>query len=165
MFLGLMAAAAHDVDHPGVNQPFLIKTRHHLASLYQVYLACCVSVCEFVMPESRQDISMAKIDGVTHQRLESIASVVCAKCNKSLTLRSLFSHLVRCECLHEPELALAAYCPVMCRTHLCWRAITGGPRLACCESLDCCHTFLLTYRKNTHTHLHAAQETAFLDGY
>ncbi|XP_066556125.1 3',5'-cyclic-AMP phosphodiesterase 7B isoform X3 [Amia ocellicauda] len=35
MFLGLMAAAAHDVDHPGVNQPFLIKTKHHLASLYQ----------------------------------------------------------------------------------------------------------------------------------
>ena len=37
IFLGLMAAAAHDVDHPGVNQPFLIKTRHHLASLYQVH--------------------------------------------------------------------------------------------------------------------------------
>lgn len=36
VFLGLMAAAAHDVDHPGVNQPFLIKTQHHLASLYQV---------------------------------------------------------------------------------------------------------------------------------
>ncbi|KAG2467395.1 PDE7B phosphodiesterase, partial [Polypterus senegalus] len=35
-FLALMAAAAHDVDHPGVNQPFLIKTKHHLASLYQV---------------------------------------------------------------------------------------------------------------------------------
>ncbi|XP_036406477.1 cAMP-specific 3',5'-cyclic phosphodiesterase 7B-like isoform X1 [Megalops cyprinoides] len=35
IFLGLMAAAAHDVDHPGVNQPFLIKTKHHLASLYQ----------------------------------------------------------------------------------------------------------------------------------
>ncbi|KAG7263759.1 hypothetical protein CRUP_027996 [Coryphaenoides rupestris] len=35
VFLGLTAAAAHDVDHPGVNQPFLIKTRHHLASLYQ----------------------------------------------------------------------------------------------------------------------------------
>ncbi|KAL6096010.1 pde7b [Pungitius sinensis] len=35
VFLGLMSAAAHDVDHPGVNQPFLIKTRHHLASLYQ----------------------------------------------------------------------------------------------------------------------------------
>ncbi|XP_057678437.1 cAMP-specific 3',5'-cyclic phosphodiesterase 7B-like isoform X2 [Corythoichthys intestinalis] len=35
VFLGLMAAAAHDVDHPGVNQPFLIKTQHHLASLYQ----------------------------------------------------------------------------------------------------------------------------------
>lgn len=36
IMLGLMAAAAHDVDHPGVNQPFLIKTKHHLASLYQV---------------------------------------------------------------------------------------------------------------------------------
>ncbi|CAL8393893.1 unnamed protein product [Arctogadus glacialis] len=35
VFLGLLAAAAHDVDHPGVNQPFLIKTGHHLASLYQ----------------------------------------------------------------------------------------------------------------------------------
>ncbi|CAI9619181.1 unnamed protein product [Staurois parvus] len=33
--LGLLAAAAHDVDHPGVNQQFLIKTKHHLASLYQ----------------------------------------------------------------------------------------------------------------------------------
>lgn len=36
IMLGLLAAAAHDVDHPGVNQPFLIKTKHHLASLYQV---------------------------------------------------------------------------------------------------------------------------------
>ncbi|XP_048387460.1 cAMP-specific 3',5'-cyclic phosphodiesterase 7B-like isoform X1 [Stegostoma tigrinum] len=35
IMLGLTAAAAHDVDHPGVNQPFLIKTKHHLASLYQ----------------------------------------------------------------------------------------------------------------------------------
>lgn len=45
VFLALMAAAAHDVDHPGVNQPFLIKTRHHLASLYQVNPAglTCVS--------------------------------------------------------------------------------------------------------------------------
>ncbi|XP_033859446.3 cAMP-specific 3',5'-cyclic phosphodiesterase 7B-like isoform X1 [Acipenser ruthenus] len=35
IFLGLLAATAHDVDHPGVNQPFLVKTKHHLASLYQ----------------------------------------------------------------------------------------------------------------------------------
>ncbi|XP_058027213.1 cAMP-specific 3',5'-cyclic phosphodiesterase 7B isoform X2 [Ahaetulla prasina] len=35
VMLGLLAAAAHDVDHPGVNQPFLIKTKHHLAGLYQ----------------------------------------------------------------------------------------------------------------------------------
>lgn len=44
VFLGLMAAAAHDVDHPGVNQPFLIKTQHHLASLYQVRTHRCVRV-------------------------------------------------------------------------------------------------------------------------
>lgn len=40
--LGLLAAAAHDVDHPGVNQPFLIKTKHHLASLYQVRMYLCL---------------------------------------------------------------------------------------------------------------------------
>ncbi|MGH0155482.1 UNVERIFIED_CONTAM: hypothetical protein FKN15_067217 [Acipenser sinensis] len=40
IFLGLLAATAHDVDHPGVNQPFLVKTKHHLASLYQIALKC-----------------------------------------------------------------------------------------------------------------------------
>uniref|UniRef100_A0A8C4N1M7 Phosphodiesterase n=2 Tax=Eptatretus burgeri TaxID=7764 RepID=A0A8C4N1M7_EPTBU len=35
VMVGLLAASAHDVDHPGVNQPFLVKTNHHLASLYQ----------------------------------------------------------------------------------------------------------------------------------
>ncbi|XP_077789092.1 high affinity 3',5'-cyclic-AMP phosphodiesterase 7A isoform X1 [Podarcis muralis] len=33
--LGLIAAATHDLDHPGVNQPFLIKTNHYLATLYK----------------------------------------------------------------------------------------------------------------------------------
>uniref|UniRef100_UPI00398F2AE9 high affinity 3',5'-cyclic-AMP phosphodiesterase 7A-like isoform X1 n=1 Tax=Pristiophorus japonicus TaxID=55135 RepID=UPI00398F2AE9 len=35
VLLGLLAAATHDMDHPGVNQPFLIKTSHYLASLYK----------------------------------------------------------------------------------------------------------------------------------
>uniref|UniRef100_A0A8C6TJ11 3',5'-cyclic-AMP phosphodiesterase n=1 Tax=Neogobius melanostomus TaxID=47308 RepID=A0A8C6TJ11_9GOBI len=35
IILGLLAAATHDLDHPGVNQPFLIKTDHYLASLYR----------------------------------------------------------------------------------------------------------------------------------
>ncbi|XP_030625407.1 high affinity 3',5'-cyclic-AMP phosphodiesterase 7A isoform X2 [Chanos chanos] len=35
ILLGLLAAATHDLDHPGVNQPFLIKTNHHLAALYR----------------------------------------------------------------------------------------------------------------------------------
>ncbi|XP_018613362.1 high affinity cAMP-specific 3',5'-cyclic phosphodiesterase 7A-like isoform X2 [Scleropages formosus] len=35
ILLGILAAATHDLDHPGVNQSFLIKTNHHLASLYQ----------------------------------------------------------------------------------------------------------------------------------
>lgn len=36
ILLGLLAAATHDLDHPGVNQPFLIKTDHYLATLYRV---------------------------------------------------------------------------------------------------------------------------------
>ncbi len=32
----LIAAVSHDLDHPGVNQPFLIATSNHLAALYQV---------------------------------------------------------------------------------------------------------------------------------
>uniref|UniRef100_A0A6Q2Z1X6 Phosphodiesterase n=1 Tax=Esox lucius TaxID=8010 RepID=A0A6Q2Z1X6_ESOLU len=35
LLLGLLAAATHDLDHPGVNQPFLIKTNHYLAKLYR----------------------------------------------------------------------------------------------------------------------------------
>ncbi|XP_028822671.1 high affinity 3',5'-cyclic-AMP phosphodiesterase 7A isoform X3 [Denticeps clupeoides] len=35
ILLGLLAAATHDLDHPGVNQPFLIKTDHYLAALYR----------------------------------------------------------------------------------------------------------------------------------
>ncbi|XP_043921782.1 high affinity cAMP-specific 3',5'-cyclic phosphodiesterase 7A [Protopterus annectens] len=35
VLLGLLAAATHDLDHPGVNQPFLIKTKHYLATLYK----------------------------------------------------------------------------------------------------------------------------------
>lgn len=36
ILLSLIAAATHDLDHPGVNQPFLIKTNHYLATLYKV---------------------------------------------------------------------------------------------------------------------------------
>ncbi|XP_016284402.1 cAMP-specific 3',5'-cyclic phosphodiesterase 7B isoform X3 [Monodelphis domestica] len=35
IMLGLLSAVTHDLDHPGVNQLFLIKTNHHLCSLYQ----------------------------------------------------------------------------------------------------------------------------------
>ncbi|RXM97647.1 High affinity cAMP-specific 3',5'-cyclic phosphodiesterase 7A [Acipenser ruthenus] len=35
ILLGLLAATTHDLDHPGVNQPFLIKTNHYLATLYK----------------------------------------------------------------------------------------------------------------------------------
>ncbi|XP_074641590.1 high affinity 3',5'-cyclic-AMP phosphodiesterase 7A-like isoform X4 [Tubulanus polymorphus] len=33
--LALLSAATHDIDHPGVNQAFLIATNNHLANLYQ----------------------------------------------------------------------------------------------------------------------------------
>jgi len=32
----LISAITHDLDHPGVNQAFLIATFNHLASLYKV---------------------------------------------------------------------------------------------------------------------------------
>ncbi|KAG9334722.1 hypothetical protein JZ751_007257 [Albula glossodonta] len=35
ILLGLLAAVTHDLDHPGVNQLFLIKTNHYLAALYR----------------------------------------------------------------------------------------------------------------------------------
>ncbi|KAJ6664007.1 hypothetical protein lerEdw1_008961, partial [Lerista edwardsae] len=35
ILVSLIAAATHDLDHPGVNQPFLIKTNHYLATLYK----------------------------------------------------------------------------------------------------------------------------------
>lgn len=31
----LLGAVCHDLDHPGVNQPFLIATSNHLAALYE----------------------------------------------------------------------------------------------------------------------------------
>ena len=36
MLLALVAAVTHDLDHPGVNQGFLVRTGHHLAALYKV---------------------------------------------------------------------------------------------------------------------------------
>ncbi|KAG7247043.1 hypothetical protein CRUP_007053, partial [Coryphaenoides rupestris] len=35
LLIGLLAAVTHDLGHPGVNQPFLIKTDHYLATLYK----------------------------------------------------------------------------------------------------------------------------------
>ncbi|XP_050724837.1 uncharacterized protein LOC127002753 isoform X2 [Eriocheir sinensis] len=35
MLAALIAAVCHDLDHPGVNQPFLIATDNHLAALYK----------------------------------------------------------------------------------------------------------------------------------
>ncbi|MGH0133457.1 UNVERIFIED_CONTAM: hypothetical protein FKN15_069429 [Acipenser sinensis] len=40
VLLGLLAATTHDLDHPGVNQHFLIKTNHYLATLYKMALKC-----------------------------------------------------------------------------------------------------------------------------
>lgn len=34
--VALLAAVSHDLDHPGVNQSFLVATKSHLAALYNV---------------------------------------------------------------------------------------------------------------------------------
>ena len=67
MFLGLIAAAAHDVDHPGVNQPFLIKTRHHLAALYQVHAGAQSDVSTLILCSNQelkvQSVIISSIQG------------------------------------------------------------------------------------------------------
>lgn len=42
----LIAAVTHDLDHPGVNQPFLVATSNHLAALYQVNSTSAISPVE-----------------------------------------------------------------------------------------------------------------------
>lgn len=34
--ISLVSAITHDLDHPGVNQKFLVETNNHLANLYEV---------------------------------------------------------------------------------------------------------------------------------
>lgn len=43
----LIGAVAHDLDHPGVNQHFLISTSNHLAILYQVREVECTAGSSF----------------------------------------------------------------------------------------------------------------------
>ena len=61
MFAALVAAAVHDVDHPGMSNQFLIETSHDLALLYNdnsvlenhhlamafKTMQVCVCVCEW----------------------------------------------------------------------------------------------------------------------
>lgn len=44
----LIAAVTHDLDHPGVNQPFLIATSNHLAALYEVSANPCLLLLFFL---------------------------------------------------------------------------------------------------------------------
>ena len=39
--VAILAAITHDVDHPGVNQAYLIATMNPLASLYNVSVCIC----------------------------------------------------------------------------------------------------------------------------
>ena len=35
VMIAILSSATHDLDHPGVNQTFLIATSNHLAALYK----------------------------------------------------------------------------------------------------------------------------------
>ena len=45
--IAIFAALAHDVEHPGVNNVFLIATSNHLASLYNVSMRGCLVKANF----------------------------------------------------------------------------------------------------------------------
>jgi len=41
----LLAAVCHDVDHPGLNQMFLVATNNPLVALYQVIVCSRSKLC------------------------------------------------------------------------------------------------------------------------
>ena len=45
----IVSAITHDLDHPGVNQAFLIATSNHLAALYKVRIFTNASVAPFII--------------------------------------------------------------------------------------------------------------------
>lgn len=63
----LIAAVTHDLDHPGVNQPFLIATSNHLAALYEVsrnpcHLSELLFPRNFFPPSPENELSAGKAD-------------------------------------------------------------------------------------------------------
>ena len=70
----LLAAVSHDLDHPGVNQNFLVATKSHLAALYNVIIATfckplhIVLFLYFVLFHNRTFPCLKVITGVLHCR-------------------------------------------------------------------------------------------------
>ena len=59
IFSAILAAVTHDLDHPGVNQPFLIATSNHLAALYKVSTE--LYICATVLTKSACTCSLGPL--------------------------------------------------------------------------------------------------------
>lgn len=65
VLIALLSAITHDIDHPGVNQSFLVATNDKLANLYKVsscqtcayYITTITVWCE---PISKKDINLTR---------------------------------------------------------------------------------------------------------
>lgn len=102
----LIAAVAHDLDHPGVNQPFLIATSNHLATLYEVPHCFIILYYSLII-------------------LRFIVDIVCTTQNRYFTfvvMHFIYSH----------DFFFFYLCASIIRTPQCWRTTIGGRRLAVC---------------------------------
>lgn len=76
VMVSLIAAMAHDIDHPGVNQGFLIATANHLAALYDVSIDYKLNLGLFSMSiifQSFKHFSWSHINTLKNCRLEKKA--------------------------------------------------------------------------------------------
>ncbi|XP_046732345.1 high affinity cAMP-specific 3',5'-cyclic phosphodiesterase 7A-like isoform X4 [Silurus meridionalis] len=79
ILLGLLAAATHDLDHPGVNQSFLLKSSHHLAMLYQNMSVLENHHWKFAVSLLRESCLLSHLSSTDRENLENrLGSLILA---------------------------------------------------------------------------------------
>ncbi|KAI5624239.1 high affinity cAMP-specific 3',5'-cyclic phosphodiesterase 7A isoform X2, partial [Silurus asotus] len=79
ILLGLLAAATHDLDHPGVNQSFLLKSSHHLAMLYKNMSVLENHHWKFAVSLLRESCLLSHLSSTDRENLENrLGSLILA---------------------------------------------------------------------------------------